>query len=117
MSVCPGKRISQDTKMLRKNISFDKPKENILYTCDKDIAVGAYYMFGFPTETVEEAMQTLQFNLDVNKVIDPSLFFCRFYPDTEMYRLAKENGYTDEMLENSILQLYKNTKLSCPNFK
>lgn len=93
-------------KMIGKNINIDKLRENVAYTCEKNIGVGMYNMFGFPSETEEEAMMTLKFNEEMNKVIHPSMFFCRFYPDTAMYRLAKENNYTDEMLENSISGSY-----------
>ena len=93
-------------KVLRKNIDLSKLKENIQYTCEKDILVNAFFLFGLPSETEEDALLTLSYAKELDRLNFPFLFFACYYPDTEMYRLALENGFTKESLRQSVNRLY-----------
>lgn len=93
---------------IRKRVKLQKLKELIQYTCDQDIMVNAFFMFGIPGETEEEALMTLRYAEDLNKLHFPYIFFARYYEGTEMYQRALELGFSDDMLYNSINQLYHN---------
>jgi anaerobic magnesium-protoporphyrin IX monomethyl ester cyclase len=93
-------------KKIRKNVKLGKLKELIHYTCDQDIMVNAFFMFGMPTETEEEAFQTLEYAASLDKLHFPYVFFARYYEGTEMYQQALESGFSHDMIYNSIHQMY-----------
>jgi len=93
-------------KEIRKHIKLQKLKELIHYTCEKQVMVNAFFMFGIPSETEEEALMTLRYAEDLDKLHFPYIFFARYYKGTEMHDQARKLGYSDEMLYNSIDQMY-----------
>ena len=93
-------------KTIRKNVKLEKLRELIQYTCDQDIMVNAFFMFGMPTETEEEAFQTLEYAASLDKLHFPYVFFARYYEGTEMYQQALESGFSHDMIYNSIHQMY-----------
>jgi radical SAM superfamily enzyme YgiQ (UPF0313 family) len=100
---------------MKKRVKLDKLKELIQYTCDKNIMVNAFFMFGLPGETQEEAMMTLRYAEELDKLHYPYLFFARYYEGTEMRDQALKMGFTEDMLQASISQLYHdNTGYSTP---
>lgn len=93
-------------KVIKKNLNLDKLKENIKYTCEKEILVNAFFLFGLPGETEEEAMLTLKYAEELNKLNFPFIFFSRYYEGTEMYDLALANGFSKEILDESSHSFY-----------
>ena len=93
-------------KLMRKHVKLDALKEIIHYTCDKGIMVNGFFMFGIPTETEEEAMMTLQYAEELDKLHFPFVFFARYYEGSEMFQQAMEYGFTQDMIHNSVNQLY-----------
>jgi radical SAM superfamily enzyme YgiQ (UPF0313 family) len=93
-------------KLINKNIDLEKLKDNIIYTCNKEILVNAFFLFGLPTETEEEALMTLKYAEELEYLNFPFIFFSRYYPGTEMYEIALKNGFTREMLTNSTQHHY-----------
>lgn len=68
--------------------------------------VGVFFMVGFPTETKEEAMQTLNFVKNLNKIVMPYLFGVKFFPGTQMYKMAEELGIIDLHQRQNIFHPY-----------
>ena len=79
-------------RLMRKHVDLEGLKEIIHYTCEKDIMVNGFFMFGIPTETEEEAMSTLEYAEELDKLHFPFVFFARYYEGSEMYRQAIEHG-------------------------
>jgi len=80
-------------KFIKKFIDLDKLAENIHYTCEKGIMVGPIIMVGFPTETEEEALQTIEYLKQFKKVAMPVFHSVKYHPNTEIYDLALRNGF------------------------
>ena len=90
-------------RLMKKNLDLDKFRENIehIITHYPDVILELELMIGFPTETEEEAMQTLDFLKSQHWVHFPNLHVLKIYPNTDMYRLAVENGISEESIERS----------------
>jgi amino acid adenylation domain-containing protein/non-ribosomal peptide synthase protein (TIGR01720 family) len=97
-SACP--RIQ---KLIKKNLHLDRFRENLLYIAKKypHVVLEIEMMIGFPTETPEEALMTLDFLKSVQWVHFPNLNILKIYPNTDMYRLAIENGIDKRLIERS----------------
>ena len=85
-------------KMIRKNLDLEKFRENIEYFCEKypHVILELFAIHGFPTETEEEAFQTLDFIKSLKWVHFPYLFILKIYPDTELEKVALDNGVRRE---------------------
>ncbi|MGE5343536.1 MAG: D-alanine--poly(phosphoribitol) ligase subunit DltA [Candidatus Omnitrophota bacterium] len=90
-------------KLLRKNLDLDKFRDNALYIAQKypHVIFEMELMHGFPTETEAEALATFDFLKDIHWVHFPNLNILKIYPNTEMYRVAVENGITPQAIDNS----------------
>jgi len=97
-SACP--RIQ---KLIRKNLDLEKFKENVRYIAETypHVILEMEMMHGFPTETEEEAMQTLDFLKELKWVHFPNLHLLKIFPNTDMYTLAIESGISKESIERS----------------
>jgi amino acid adenylation domain-containing protein len=87
-------------KLVGKNLNLEKFRRNIEYITQTypHVVLEMEMMVGFPTETEEEAQMTYEF-LEKQKWIHfPNLNILKIFPNTDMYRLAKENGVTDEAI-------------------
>jgi len=62
------------------------------HTAGRDILVGLFLMVGFPTETYAEAMTTLRFAAERRRVALPYFFTVKYFPETELTRLALRMG-------------------------
>jgi radical SAM superfamily enzyme YgiQ (UPF0313 family) len=69
-----------------------KAAEIIDYTINKSIMVGLFFMVGFPTETFDEAMSTLQYVRQRRGVTLPFFFSVKYFSGTELTRMALELG-------------------------
>jgi amino acid adenylation domain-containing protein/non-ribosomal peptide synthase protein (TIGR01720 family) len=90
-------------KLIGKNLKLEKLRKNIDYICTAypHIVLELFTMLGFPTETEEEALQTLEF-IKQSKWIDfPIVSILKIYPNTDMARLAVENGISYEAIARS----------------
>jgi radical SAM superfamily enzyme YgiQ (UPF0313 family) len=90
-------------KLIGKNLNLGKFTENIEYVCKNYPQVGLdlFMMLGFPTETEEEAMMTLNFLKRLKWVHYPNLSLLKIYPNTDMEKLALENGVSKESIMKS----------------
>ncbi|MCX6582597.1 MAG: amino acid adenylation domain-containing protein [Candidatus Aminicenantes bacterium] len=95
-------------KLIHKNLNLEKFAENIGYIIDKypRVLLEMELMIGFPTETEKEALLTFEFLKDLKWVHFPNLNILKIYPNTEMYRLARENGIGDNVIQRSVNLAY-----------
>lgn len=87
-------------KFIGKNLNLERFEENITYLCQKhpQVVQELFTMHGFPTETEEEAWQTLEFVKKLRWVHMPYLNILRIYANTEMERLALAHGVSAEAI-------------------
>jgi len=85
-------------KLINKNLNLEKFRENAEYFCTRypRVVLELFTMHGFPTETEEEALMTLDFIKSLEWVHFPYVFILKIYPGTEMANLALEHGVTRE---------------------
>jgi len=90
-------------KVMRKNLDVEKFRENIQYVAKKypSVVVGLYTMHGFPTETEDEAHETLNFIKSIKWVHFPYMFNVRVFPGTEIEHFALEQGISKKVIEDS----------------
>lgn len=90
-------------KLLQKNINIERFKEAIDYIALNYPSVGLELntMHGFPTETEEEAMMTLNFIKNVKWVHFAFVHILKIFPNTDMEKFALENGVTKEAIQVS----------------
>lgn len=90
-------------KLLRKNLDLEKFRKNCLYFCEKypQVILRIFTMHGFPSETEEEAMMTLNFIKSMKWIHYPYIFILKIFPDTEMAKLAREQGISAEAIAAS----------------
>jgi len=91
-------------KLIRKNLDIDKLRENIDYLCSKypNVVLELQTMHGFPTETEEEAMMTLNFMKRIKWLHFPYLHILKIYQNTDMEQLALENGIPGNAIAGSV---------------
>jgi anaerobic magnesium-protoporphyrin IX monomethyl ester cyclase len=75
-------------RMIRKDLNIDKVMENIHIANELGMLTKAYFMIGFPGETVEEINQTI--DLALRSPLDMAAFFAVTpFHGTELYRMAE----------------------------
>ena len=90
-------------KIMRKNLNIDKLRENLQYIAGKYpyVVLGLNAMHGFPTETEEEALETLEFIKSIKWIHFPYLVNVRVFPGTDIEKLALKQGISKEAIEHS----------------
>ncbi|MGD2087711.1 MAG: radical SAM protein [Candidatus Aminicenantes bacterium] len=90
-------------KLIRKNLNIERFRDNIEYFCKMHphVIVELQTMHGFPTETKEEAMETLEFIKSLKWVHIPYINVLKIYPNTEMEKIAIANGIPKEAILSS----------------
>jgi len=76
-------------RLIRKNLNLDIAREVIEWTFDEGIIPCGAYMFGFPTETLEEMEQTRKFACG-SKMLSALFFPVTPFPRTELYEMVGE---------------------------
>ena len=95
-------------KLMRKNLNLDKLKENLQYIVEKypTVILGLNAIHGFPTETEEEAIATIQFIKDIKWLHFVQLHNLRIFPGSLAETIAMENGVTKQQIEESLTMPY-----------
>jgi amino acid adenylation domain-containing protein len=95
-------------KLLGKNLNLVKFRENIEYYCEKypRVILELFTMHGFPSETKEEAMMTLNFIKSLKWLHFPFVFILKIYPNTDMAKFAVQQGISLEQIHKSDDLLY-----------
>ena len=88
-------------EFIKKNLNLEKLADNIHYTCEKGIMVCSSFMVGFPTETKEEALETIEYLRQFKKIVLPGFHSVRCYPNTEIYDSALRNGAKIEDIKDT----------------
>jgi amino acid adenylation domain-containing protein/non-ribosomal peptide synthase protein (TIGR01720 family) len=85
-------------KLIGKNLDLDTFRDNAEYFCSRypQVILELFAIHGFPTETEAEARLTLDFIKSLKWLHFPYIFNLKVYPDTDMARLAVENGILAE---------------------
>jgi amino acid adenylation domain-containing protein/non-ribosomal peptide synthase protein (TIGR01720 family) len=90
-------------KLIGKNLNIEKLRKNIDYMCQKhpQLILDLYTMHGFPTETEEDALMTLDFIKSIKWLHFPYVFVLKIYKNTDMEKLALANGISPQAIERS----------------
>jgi anaerobic magnesium-protoporphyrin IX monomethyl ester cyclase len=78
--------------LIRKNLDLDKVAKAIEWTTAAGIVTRGFFMIGFPTETVDEVLQTIEF-AKASHLCGATFFTVVYFPGTELYRVAQSLGY------------------------
>ena len=71
-------------KLIVKNLKIEKAKE-MIQKASRRFIVCTFFMVGFPTETLEEAKETVNFASDLTYLAQPVLNIVRIYPGTPLF--------------------------------
>jgi amino acid adenylation domain-containing protein/non-ribosomal peptide synthase protein (TIGR01720 family) len=90
-------------KLINKNLDLEKIRRNLDYltSCHPDVILELFAMIGFPSETEEEALSTLEFVKDTRWLHFPYLHILKIYPGTEMAALSEKSGISRETVLRS----------------
>ena len=90
-------------KLIGKNIKLDILRENIDYICRQypQVILALQTMHGFPSETEEEAMMTLEFVKTTRWLHFPYVHILKIYPNTDMASLAVQHGISEQAIRRS----------------
>jgi amino acid adenylation domain-containing protein len=95
-------------KLIRKNLDLEKLRVNLEYIIEKhpQVILELHTMLGFPTETEEEAMMTLDFIKRLKWVHFPYIHILKIYSHTDMEKLALQSGIPREAINRSMNLAY-----------
>jgi len=95
-------------KLIGKHLNIEKLQINLEYIAEKypHVILELYTMHGFPTETKQEALMTLNFIKNIKWLHFPYIFVLTIYPNTEMEKLALDNGIPPEAIDRSLNLAY-----------
>jgi len=90
-------------KLMRKGLDVEALRENLHYFTEKypQVVLGLNCMHGFPSETEEEAMLTLNYMKSIKWLHFPYLVSVRIFPGTEIEKIALAQGIPQELIEQS----------------
>ena len=90
-------------KLVNKNLNLDKFREIVEYVCEKypGVILELFTLHGIPSETEEEARLTMDFIKSLKWVHFPYVNVLKIYQNTDMERLALENGISREAIVRS----------------
>ena len=71
-------------KVVGKNLKIEKTRGMIEHA-SKRFVLGVFYMIGFPTETRDEAIETIAFAESLKHVVQPVMSIVRVYPGLPLY--------------------------------
>ncbi|MCP4149057.1 MAG: radical SAM protein, partial [bacterium] len=90
-------------KLIKKHLDIDKLEKNLRYICEKhpQVILDIFTMHGLPTETEEEALETMNFVKKLKWIHFPLINITRIYTDTDMEAVALESGITQKAITES----------------
>ena len=90
-------------KAIGKNLDLEKLRQALEYFCQKypGVILELFTMHGFPTETQEEALMTLDFVKNLEWIHFPYVLILKIYPNTPMEAFALKNGISAKAIYNS----------------
>ncbi|MCP4152082.1 MAG: AMP-binding protein, partial [bacterium] len=90
-------------KYIKKHMNIETLQRVVEYICEKhpQLILELNTMHGFPTETEEEAMQTLNFIKEHKGIHFPYVHILKFHSNTDMEQLAIESGIPRDAIVRS----------------
>ncbi len=90
-------------RLIKKNLDLDKFRTVVDYIARQHpgVILEMATMHGYPTETEEEAMMTLDFIKSIKWLHFPYIHILKIFPNTEMEAFALDNGITKEAILRS----------------
>ncbi len=90
-------------KLVGKNMNLERLRENLEYLCERypQVILELFFMHGFPGETREEALQTLEFVWSLRWLHFPYFHILKIYPNTDMAALARDAGISARTIAQS----------------
>ncbi|UCH98230.1 MAG: amino acid adenylation domain-containing protein [Candidatus Aminicenantes bacterium] len=90
-------------KLVRKNLNLKKLEENIRYITENhpQVILELQILHGIPTESEEEARDSLEFIKRIKWVHFPYIHVLNIYPNSDMARIAVDHGISREAIERS----------------
>ncbi len=85
-----SQRILND--VIRKNLKLEKVYQLYEWCKDLNVTANPFFIISHPTETWEEAQQTLAMIRDFKENAHVSMAFLHVYPGTDLEKTARENG-------------------------
>lgn len=82
-------------RMIKKNLDLDKAFRTIELCTKAGIVTRGFFMLGFPSETEEEAIATIEYAKQ-SDLCGATFFQVVYYPGTELYEMARAQGYLQE---------------------
>jgi len=94
---------------LRKHLNLDRVKQSVTWLSRMGIFTKCYFMLGFPKETLEEMVQTINFavELKILGMSDCVIFAVNLFVGTEMSR-----GFEEEVWQSRVYNGQEHDKLS-----
>lgn len=91
-------------KIIHKNLNIDRLFENLKYLCETypHVITELFTMHGFPTESKEEALNTLDFIKKIKWIHFPYIHILKIYNNTEMEQLALKSGISQDAINRSM---------------
>lgn len=102
--------------LMGKHLDVDSLRETLSYITQKhpSVILTLNAMHGFPTETEEEAMMTLDFIRSVKWIDFAYLHNVRIFPGTELETFALQNGVSQELIHQSQDMSYHESSPTLP---
>jgi len=92
-------------KIIRKNLRLEKVIDTMGALYRAGIVTNAFFMIGFPSETIGELKETVGFIRDHMDIIHfPYINIVRAYEGSELYKYAQEQHYDKDFLQRHALQ-------------
>jgi amino acid adenylation domain-containing protein len=90
-------------KVIGKNLNLEKLRENLEYICKNhpQVLLELFTMHGFPTETEKDVQMTYDFITGLKWIHFPYVAILTIYPNTDMARIAIENGVPVEAINRA----------------
>jgi radical SAM superfamily enzyme YgiQ (UPF0313 family) len=76
-------------KLIKKNLNLERISEAISLSTAKGISTKGFFMIGFPTETEEEALMTVEFARN-SDLVQALFFTVVYFPGTPLFELAQK---------------------------
>jgi magnesium-protoporphyrin IX monomethyl ester (oxidative) cyclase len=103
-------------KIIRKPIRLERVRRIVKKIKEFDIETVGMFIIGFPGETLDQMKQTIDFaqSLDLDYV---SFSIATPYPGTDLYEIAKENGYlVNDFTEEDLIYGFGKGHIKTPEF-
>jgi radical SAM superfamily enzyme YgiQ (UPF0313 family) len=75
-------------KLIQKNMKLERIRQAIACSTAKGIVAKGFFMIGFPSETEEEALMTVEFAKE-SDLVQAMFFTVVYFPGTPLFRLAQ----------------------------